>query len=125
MGALRSLVSFVLVGSVAGCGSDVVGSASSPGAARPPAGEVRRPFGAVPQPPNEPNVRRVFVSSKAYAGDFGGITGADATCEDLASDAGLGGTWLAWLSDNDASPAARFVHANVPYALVGGAQIAD
>ncbi len=69
--------------------------------------------------------RRVFATSATYAGDLGGIAGADAKCQALADGAGLGGTWLAWLSDLGTSPGARFVHSTVPYALVGGSTIAS
>lgn len=43
--------------------------------------------------------KRVFVSSVAYAGNLGGISGGDAKCAALASAAGLCGTWKAWLSN--------------------------
>lgn len=43
-----------------------------------------------------PNV--VFVTSERSSGDLGGVAGADATCNRLASAAGLGGTYVAWLS---------------------------
>lgn len=39
----------------------------------------------------EPN--RVFLSSIAHDGNFGGIAGGDAICQQLASDAGLTGTY--------------------------------
>jgi hypothetical protein len=69
--------------------------------------------------------RRVFVSSETYAGGaLGGITGGDDKCQTLADAEDLGGTWLAWLSDSTTEPAARFVHSEVPYVLVGGAEIA-
>ena len=41
---------------------------------------------------------RVFVTSTTSNGDLGGLAGADMTCNDLATTAGLGGTWVAWLS---------------------------
>jgi hypothetical protein len=39
---------------------------------------------------------------------LGGLEGADAICNDLASEAGLPGTYMAWLSDTTSSPATRF-----------------
>jgi hypothetical protein len=62
----------------------------------------------------------VFVSSSSHDGDLGGLSGADAICQDLADDAGLPGAYMAWLSDSSDSPNSRFVHATVPYVLVDG-----
>ena len=69
----------------------------------------------------------VFVTSTLTNGRFGGLAGGDAICQGLAMDAGLSGTWLAWLStDNPADgPAKRFVHSTAPYRLVDGTKIAD
>jgi hypothetical protein len=47
----------------------------------------------------------VFVTSTSHvAGDLGGLVGADAICNQRAAEAGLPGTYVAWLSDaaNDA-----------------------
>lgn len=47
--------------------------------------------------------RLVFVTSKVYQGDFGGLLAADKECGDLATSKNLGqaGTlWIAWLSDD-------------------------
>jgi hypothetical protein len=64
--------------------------------------------------------RRVFVSSSTYTGNLGGHAGADATCQQLASAAGLGGTWMAWISDSASWPSARFNQASYPYRLLDG-----
>ena len=73
------------------------------------------------QPP-----KTVFVTSETYTGDLGGLAGADEKCNALASDAGLTGTYMAWLSDTSASPATRFTKSStVPYVLVGGTVIAN
>jgi cysteine-rich repeat protein len=62
--------------------------------------------------------RRVFVSSITVHGDFDsnldntaqllGLDLADARCNALADDAGLAGTYKAWLSDSQTSPKDRF-----------------
>lgn len=41
---------------------------------------------------------RVFVTSTTTDGNIGGLAGADAICNNLAATAGLGGTWVTWLS---------------------------
>lgn len=42
-----------------------------------------------------------FLSSTKHTGDLGGLTGADTLCNDLATAAGLPGTYVAWLSDSN------------------------
>ena len=49
--------------------------------------------------------RRVFVSSTTSSAAFGDLSAADAVCQSLADAAGLGSTWLAWLSDASDAPA--------------------
>lgn len=60
-----------------------------------------------------PSVKRVFVTSKTFTGDFtayassmdpNGLNGANIVCNQAASEAALGGQWVAWLSvtGNDA-----------------------
>jgi len=50
----------------------------------------------------------VFVTSTSHvAGDLGGLAGADAICNQLAADAGLPGTYVAWLSDATADAVDR------------------
>jgi hypothetical protein len=67
---------------------------------------------------------RVFVTSTRHNGNLGGIAGADAICAERAANAGLEGTFLAWLSDDDSSPSTRFVRAPYPYVLVDGTEVA-
>jgi VCBS repeat-containing protein len=63
----------------------------------------------------------VFVTSGAYQGQsLGGLDGADAICQDRANDAGLGGTFKAWLSTEEVSAADRLAHSDVPYVLADG-----
>ncbi|MFN3826353.1 MAG: hypothetical protein ACK4NR_01865 [Micavibrio sp.] len=52
--------------------------------------------------PNAVGTRRVFVSESSQ-GSFGGIASADNMCQSEASGAGLGGTWLAIISDRTSS----------------------
>lgn len=40
-----------------------------------------------------------FVTSTTYPGDFGGLEVADEICNELARNAGLSGSYIAWLSD--------------------------
>ena len=67
---------------------------------------------------------RVFLSSTTYNGNLGGLSGADAKCQGLATAAGLPGTYKAWLSDSTGSPSTRFVQSSGPYQLVSGTTIA-
>jgi hypothetical protein len=48
-----------------------------------------------------PGGRFVFVTSTRSKGNLSGIAGADAKCASLAHAAGLGGTWVAWLSSSE------------------------
>lgn len=66
----------------------------------------------------------VFVTSTPLTGNLGGLTGADAICQSLAGNAGLPGSYMAWLSDNTGSPSTRFTRATAPYTLVDGTIIA-
>jgi len=68
---------------------------------------------------------RVFLTSTTRDGNLGGLSGADAICQGLATDAGLPGSYLAWLSDETQSPATRFKRSSGPYALVNGVTIAN
>jgi hypothetical protein len=65
----------------------------------------------------------VFVSSKLYDGNLGGLSGADSKCQALATAAGLTGTYKAWLSDSTTSAAYRLTHASAPYVLVDGTTV--
>lgn len=69
--------------------------------------------------------RRVFITSQLTTGALGGLTGGDALCQSLADAAGLGGVYMAWLSDNLASPSTRFDPSPQPYVLVDGTVIAN
>jgi hypothetical protein len=53
-------------------------------------------------PPPGDDAVRVFVTRGVYSGDLGGLAGADEKCTASATAAGLGGTWVAWLSNETA-----------------------
>lgn len=68
----------------------------------------------------------MFATPGQYSGSVGGLAGADAICQSMATDAGLPGTFLAWLStkaEND--PESRFNHSILPYVRADGVRIAD
>jgi len=75
--------------------------------------------------------RRIFITSATFKGDFKpaigealGVGLGDAHCQELADAAGLGGTFLAWLSDGRMSPATRFDTAFMgSYQLVDGTAV--
>jgi hypothetical protein len=69
--------------------------------------------------------KRIFVTSKGFDGNLGGLSGADAKCQMLADAAGLGGTYKAWLSDSTTSAKDRLAHSATPYVLVNGGTVAD
>jgi len=48
---------------------------------------------------HDEEAKLLFTTSSSYTGDLGGLAGADAKCAQSASGAGLGGTFVALLSD--------------------------
>ena len=67
----------------------------------------------------------MFLSSTQPGGNLGGVAGADALCQALATTASLPGTFMAWLSDSASSPADRFTRSHdLPYVRVDGAVVA-
>jgi len=68
---------------------------------------------------------RVFVTSTTYTGKLGGLSGADAKCQARADAAGLGGTWVAWLSDSTTNAKDRIPDTNVGYYRLDGVKVAD
>jgi hypothetical protein len=69
--------------------------------------------------------RLIFVTSADYAGDLGGIAGANAKCQTRASLAGLPGTYLAWIGASGApSIALRMTASPLPYRLTSGVTVA-
>ncbi len=59
-------------------------------------------------------VHVAFVSSVSYSANMGGLAGADAKCQTLASNAGRPGTWKAVLSDSNTDAKTRL---NLVYAV--------
>jgi hypothetical protein len=68
--------------------------------------------------------RRVFLTSSGSTASLGGTNGADARCQNLATDAGLGGSWRAWLSQRGDSPSERFTRFDGGYRLLDGTLVA-
>lgn len=66
---------------------------------------------------------RVFVSSTIKTGNLGGVAGADALCDQLATAAALGGTYRAWLSVSGAD-AIDHITSSGPWHLVTGELVA-
>jgi hypothetical protein len=64
---------------------------------------------------------RIFVADAGVPGaEMGGLVGADIICQTAALDAGLSGTFMAWLSSPARTPADRFIDPQKagPYQLV-------
>lgn len=58
-------------------------------------------------------------------GNNGGLAGGDAVCNARAAEAGLTGTFKAWLSSSTESVADRFTRSTMPYVNVNGDLIAN
>jgi len=76
-----------------------------------------------------PSPKRIFVTSGTWNGNLGGLSGADAKCQEAATNAGLPGTYMAWVSTFE-----DYIYYRVPagegfsnyyYVLVDGTRIAD
>ncbi len=65
------------------------------------------------------------MTNAMFNGNLGGLAGADAKCADAASQAGLTGSFKAWLSTSGGTPLSRFTQSTVPYVLTNGVQIAS
>ncbi len=78
----------------------------------------------VDQPPFCSN-KTIFVTSTSYNGNLGGLAGADAICNALATNAALPGTYKVWLSDTTASAASRLSHSVKRYVRRDGVKIAN
>lgn len=73
--------------------------------------------------------RKVFVTSVGYTGNLGGLDGADDICQMHADADGvkLGGSFRAWLSTDEASPATQFADSDFTgkYVRVDGVVVAE
>ncbi len=67
-------------------------------------------------------VDRVFVTASDFSGDTSGLTGADLICQDAADTAGLGGAWVAYMSDTGTNAIDRVGLG--PFVLLDGTVIA-
>lgn len=86
---------------------------------------ITPPYTSSPSPTPIGESYRVFVTSTFYNANLGGLSGADAKCQERANTAGLGGIWKAWLSDGTVSASSRLVHSSDPYVRLDGVVIAD
>ena len=66
----------------------------------------------------------VFTTSTLHTGNLGGLTGADAICQQRAGAAGVSGTFMAWLSTATESPATRFIQNPGRYVRTDGLPVA-
>ena len=55
------------------------------------------------------------MTSSSWNGNLGGLSGADAKCQQAANATGLGGTWVAWLSDSTHNAKDRIPDTNVEH----------
>jgi hypothetical protein len=69
--------------------------------------------------------KKVFVTSQTWDGNLGGLSGADTKCQTAASNAGLSGTYKAWLSSGVLYATSRLNHSPYPYVRTDGATIAN
>jgi hypothetical protein len=74
-------------------------------------------------PPRPDGGRFVFVTSGQTTGDLKGAAGADMTCGAIATDAGLGGVWMAWVTTSAGGASTRLTSAG-PWYLVTGTRVA-
>ncbi len=64
-----------------------------------------------------------FLTSTTHQGDFGGLSGGDAICNARASEAGLSGTFVAWLSTSTVDAKDRIP--DQAYYRVDGVKVVD
>lgn len=70
-------------------------------------------------------LRLAFTTSSVHNGNLGGLSGAHAICQNLATNAGLPGTYKAWLATDTVSVSSSLSHSTVPYYLPNGVKLAD
>ncbi len=67
----------------------------------------------------------VFVTSTIHTGNLDGVAGADSICQERAAEAGLSGTFKAWISDDTTDPDSSFIHHTDEYILTTGEIVAN
>lgn len=67
----------------------------------------------------------VFVTSTTHSGSFGGVLRADAICQARAQEAGLVGTYMAWIADANLSPSTHMTQHLGPYRKTDGTIVAQ
>ena len=68
------------------------------------------------------SAKRLFVTSSTHTGNLGGLSGADSVCNARATSAGLGGSWVAWISGAGQSAIDRVLGSG-PWTLVDGTTV--
>ncbi len=71
------------------------------------------------QSPRPSAPRRLFLTSLTFNGNLGGLSGADLTCQNVATARGLTGTWRALLAVAQTPPSDRPI-SDGPYTLLDG-----
>ncbi len=66
----------------------------------------------------------IFTTSTTHSGELGGVAGADTICQQRAAEAGLTGTYLAWIADDTTAPADRLYQSPGEYLRTDGLRIA-
>lgn len=113
---MRSWLCLLLLGA-GGCGGDSSGKTD--------ASMMANADMARPGPP--PGAKRVFITATGFpngdlvtaGGDKNGVISGDKLCGTAASNAGLDGTWRAWLSQSGADAANRLTDSGPWYRLDG------
>jgi hypothetical protein len=104
-------------GSSTGTTPESSGTTTDPAATTEEGSEVGSTTGAITE-------HTIFVSSVDAFGDIGSIAAVDELCNQLATDAGLDGTWLAVLSDSTVDARER-ISVTAPIRNVMGDLIAE
>jgi hypothetical protein len=112
-----------ITGEATESGTTSAGGASS-GAGGTTSGTTDSASGGSTTSVEPPRDKVIFVSSRQYTGNIGGLLVADSECQSMAAEAGLAGTFKAWLGTDTEGPADRFTH-DGRYVLVDGTLIAD
>jgi hypothetical protein len=68
---------------------------------------------------------RVFVTNQSYDANLSGLEGADTKCQEAAVNAGLNGTWKAYIGKQGTSPESRIYQSSVPYKRLDGTTVAN